>query len=131
MIQRAVIDVSGIVQGVGFRPFVYTLAKELALDGYVLNNGDGVHIEIEGKVQSVDSFLERLHNEQPPLAKIEAIEKRYEDPLGDTDFIILESTQSQKRTLVSPLLAMNIFRICCSEMRVSSAKYLSIWWETG
>jgi len=59
MIQRVVIDVSGIVQGVGFRPFVYTLAKELELDGHVLNNGDGVHIEIEGKVRSDRKKLRR------------------------------------------------------------------------
>ncbi|MEN8147958.1 MAG: carbamoyltransferase HypF [Campylobacterota bacterium] len=114
MIQRAVIDVSGIVQGVGFRPFVYTLAKELDLNGYVLNSGDGVHIEVEGESQNIDRFLERLHNEPPPLAKIEAIEKSFDDPQDSPDFVIQESVQGQKRTLVSP--DMSICDACLTEL---------------
>ncbi len=114
MIQRVAIDVSGIVQGVGFRPFVYTLAKELELNGYVLNNGTGVHIEIEGRSSQIDRFLERLHSEQPPLAKIDTIDKRYCEPQGKLDFVIQESTQTQKRTLVSP--DMSICEACLTEL---------------
>ncbi len=66
MIKRVLIDVSGIVQGVGFRPFVYTIAKELDLKGFVLNNDHGVHIEIESTQQKLDLFLTRLQDELPP-----------------------------------------------------------------
>ncbi len=106
MIQRVTIDVSGIVQGVGFRPFVYGLAQELGLKGSVLNNGDGVHIALEGKAQSIEHFLQRLYKEPPPLAKIEALLKHYEVPLGESDFRILASTQGEKRTSVSPDIAI-------------------------
>ncbi len=67
MIKRVLIDVSGIVQGVGFRPFVYTIAKELDLKGFVLNNDHGVHIEIESTQQKLDLFLTRLQDELPPM----------------------------------------------------------------
>ena len=98
----------------GFRPFVYALAKELELNGYVLNNGNGVHIEIEGRSSQIDRFLERLYKEQPPLAKIEAIQKDYEEPLSAAGFVIKDSSQGQKRTLVSP--DMSICDACLREL---------------
>ncbi|MGB5965699.1 MAG: carbamoyltransferase HypF [Sulfurimonadaceae bacterium] len=114
MIQRVVIDVSGIVQGVGFRPFVYILAKELNLNGTVLNNGDGVHIEIEGEKHNIDRFLERLYLDKPALAKINDIKKSFDTPQGEKSFTILESAQGQKRTLVSP--DMSICDACLAEL---------------
>lgn len=114
MIQRAVIDVSGIVQGVGFRPFVYTLATELGLNGTVHNNGDGVHIELEGEKYNIDQFVKRLSADKPDLANINAVKIVYVPLQGTGDFRILESTEGQKRTLVSP--DMSICDACLSEL---------------
>jgi hydrogenase maturation protein HypF len=65
--------VEGIVQGVGFRPYVYRLAGELALGGFIRNDEHGVLVEVEGPADAVDSFLERLPAEAPPLARIERV----------------------------------------------------------
>lgn len=70
---RRRVQVRGIVQGVGFRPFVYRLARELALDGWVRNDGSGVTIEVEGRTALIADFLRRLRDEAPPLARIDAI----------------------------------------------------------
>jgi len=113
MIERSIIDVSGIVQGVGFRPFVYTIAKELDLKGFVLNNGHGVHIEIEGTQQKLDLFLTRLQDELPPLSQIDKIKKVHKKPQGDRSFVIQESNQSQKTALISP--DISICNQCLSE----------------
>ncbi len=114
MIQREAITVSGIVQGVGFRPFVYTLANALELKGFVRNNGNGVHIEVEGDRQQVALFLERLQKEPPPLAKIEAVEKYTLKALGERTFSIKESEGGKKRTVVSPDMA--ICDACLTEL---------------
>jgi len=113
MLKRVIIDVSGIVQGVGFRPFVYTIAKELDLKGFVLNNGHGVHIEIEGTQQKLNLFLTRLQDELPPLAQIDKIKKVHKKPQGDRSFVIQESNQSQKTALISP--DMSICDQCLTE----------------
>lgn len=63
------INVSGIVQGVGFRPFIYNLAKNLKLYGYVLNNSTGVAIHIEGNSDLLDKFIYDLSNNAPPYLK--------------------------------------------------------------
>ena len=60
--------VSGVVQGVGYRPFVYGLASELGLSGFVFNDAEGVLVEVEG--ESVDAFVARLRSEAPPLASV-------------------------------------------------------------
>ncbi len=67
---RKRIHVRGIVQGVGFRPFVYNLAKSLGLAGYVFNSSAGVTIEVEGCEESVEQFLATLRSEPPHLAEI-------------------------------------------------------------
>ncbi len=67
------IHVTGIVQGVGFRPFVYGLATRLDLRGWVLNNSAGVDIHIEGDEEHVNSFIEKLSGEKPPLAVIDSL----------------------------------------------------------
>ena len=68
--------VEGTVQGVGFRPFVYRLASELELAGFVLNDERGVLVEVEGGDRAVDGFLRRLAEEAPPLASVEAVRPR-------------------------------------------------------
>ncbi|MCK5481939.1 MAG: carbamoyltransferase HypF, partial [Gammaproteobacteria bacterium] len=67
---RARIDVSGVIQGVGFRPFIYRLANELELKGYVANTAAGVTIEVDGTDQQLDQFIETISNDKPPLAVI-------------------------------------------------------------
>lgn len=100
MAKRAKIEVKGIVQGVGFRPFVYNLATSLGLHGYVTNTSDGVTIEIEG--DEVKGFVERLRSEAPPLSKI--VELRVFDlpPEGFRGFSIIESRDNGRFTLISP-----------------------------
>ena len=75
-IVRQAIDVTGIVQGVGFRPFVYRLANECNLAGSIANTVAGVSIEVEGPADAVHTFLKRLPEEIPPLAKITSLVQR-------------------------------------------------------
>ncbi|ACM93614.1 [NiFe] hydrogenase maturation protein HypF [Nautilia profundicola AmH] len=104
--------INGIVQGVGFRPTVYKIAKELDLKGYVLNSSDGVIIEIEGENQN--KFIETLKNNLPPLARIDTIEKEILERKNYTDFEIIESKQTTKTTSISPDIA--ICDECLKEM---------------
>src|SRR5208337_5036127 len=68
--------VRGVVQGVGFRPFVYRLAQEEGLAGFIGNDTDGVKIEVEGTAGGVEVFLTRLRAEAPPLARIDSVVTR-------------------------------------------------------
>ncbi|HET6864916.1 MAG TPA: carbamoyltransferase HypF [Solirubrobacteraceae bacterium] len=88
---RLRVRVTGTVQGVGFRPYVYRLAGELSLGGFVLNDAHGVLIEIEGSATVVDRFLERLSCEAPPLAVLEHVSVEERAPSGDVAFAIRES----------------------------------------
>jgi len=95
--------VTGIVQGVGFRPYVYRLARELALDGYVLNDERGVVVEAEGDFPSVEAFLVRLPAEAPPLASVEGVDCEERPPEAGQGFEIVESTRGgEPLALVSP-----------------------------
>jgi len=96
---RAKINVKGIVQGVGFRPFVYNLAKSLNLKGYVLNSSKGVTIEIEG--DNISSFMERLTKEAPPLSQIMEVNVFHMPYHGYQDFQIIESEDEGSFTLIS------------------------------
>jgi len=88
---RLRVRVTGTVQGVGFRPYVYRLAGELSLGGFVLNDAHGVLIEVEGSAPVVDRFLERLPSEAPPLAVLEHVVSEDAIPVGDRSFAIRES----------------------------------------
>jgi hydrogenase maturation protein HypF len=102
-IRRRQIQISGVVQGVGFRPFVYKLAQELRLHGYVLNSSAGVTIEVEGADAELECFVRRLRNETPPLAQIEDVAIRTLAPAGYSSFIIRESVDEPgKLAPVSP-----------------------------
>jgi hydrogenase maturation protein HypF len=85
--------VSGTVQGVGFRPFVYRLARELELGGFVLNDSEGVLLEVEGGGRAVAEFLMRLQRDPPPLAVIERVAVAEREPTGSERFAILDSPQ--------------------------------------
>jgi hydrogenase maturation protein HypF len=90
-IQRRQVAVRGVVQGVGFRPFVYRLAIEEGLAGLIGNDTDGVTIEIEGSSAALDAFIERLQSEPPPLARIDSIGVRAIAPVGEIGFRIVAS----------------------------------------
>ena len=90
----------GIVQGVGFRPYVYRLASELDLKGYVRNLGNVVEIVIEG--ENTDLFVDRLPKELPPIAKINSMEVESIDENNFTDFEIIESGDSYSGISVIP-----------------------------
>jgi hydrogenase maturation protein HypF len=99
---RTAIRVEGIVQGVGFRPFVYTAATGLGLSGFVGNDVDGVFVEVEGSAAAVREFLVLLERDPPPLARIERITTRAVLPTGATSFAIAASDPGgPRRTLVS------------------------------
>lgn len=97
------IFVRGIVQGVGFRPFVYQEAVKNALTGWVRNTSSGVEIEIYGKRANVEEFLHALKNHPPPLARLDQIEVSEISPNGMKEFLILESKDTESQFLpVSP-----------------------------
>ncbi len=85
---RRSIAVSGIVQGVGFRPFVYDLATRLGLHGFVRNRTGDVLIEVEGESRSLDRFLAELTTRPPPLARIDEVRWAPRSPRGDPHFRI-------------------------------------------
>ncbi len=100
---RTAIRVEGIVQGVGFRPFVYSLATSLGLGGLVGNDSGGVFAEVEGSPAAVEAFLESLARDAPPLARIERIITAALPPDGTAAFTIAPSEPGrERRTLVSP-----------------------------
>jgi len=101
-VQRVRIEVEGTVQGVGFRPFVYRLAQELGLAGWVHNTMDGVVIEVEGDSQTVEAFLERLRVEAPAGACVESVNQRIIPVVEETDFAICSSTERGRRALAIP-----------------------------
>lgn len=97
------LKIKGIIQGVGFRPFVYSLALKNNLKGYVLNDTEGVLIEVEGKERDIENFLKEIEKSAPPLSKIEEIEKEYLPLSHFISFVIRESKESKERfTLISP-----------------------------
>jgi hydrogenase maturation protein HypF len=88
---RVAVVVRGIVQGVGFRPFVARLARALRLSGFVRNEGSSVAIEVEGPPGTVETFVARLSQESPPLARVDSVERAPLPGRGDAAFLIQES----------------------------------------
>jgi hydrogenase maturation protein HypF len=100
---RTAVRVEGVVQGVGFRPFVHALATRLGLTGLVGNDLDGVFAEVEGPPTVVTEFLRRLERDAPALARIERVTTRDVTPVSSAGFVIAasESHSGLRRTLVS------------------------------
>jgi hydrogenase maturation protein HypF len=98
MATRVQIQVRGLVQGVGFRPFVFSLAGRLALRGRVFNNGDGVLIDVEGDGRAIERFIAEVESSPPRLSVIESVE-RFDDlePANYRDFRIIESASSGEK----------------------------------
>jgi hydrogenase maturation protein HypF len=104
--ERRGITVRGIVQGVGFRPFVYALARRHGLSGTVRNDADGVRIEVEGAPEELERFVQALEEDAPPLAMVETVLWQPLATLGDGEFRIEESREGLRRqALVSPDVA--------------------------
>ncbi len=109
-------SIEGIVQGVGFRPFVYTMALKYSLKGFVLNDSTGVKISIEGKIEDIENFEKYLNANLPPLARIDKLKKVLSPLENFNSFSIIKSIRSSsKYSLVSPDFAM--CNDCLSEMR--------------
>jgi hydrogenase maturation protein HypF len=99
--------IRGAVQGVGFRPFVYRLARELGLDGWVNNSSQGVFFEAEGEPEALTTFLRRLQSDHPPRAFIQSFEHAVLDPSGTSGFVIRPSDPAGEKTaLVMPDIAL-------------------------
>ncbi len=114
--RRLRVCVRGVVQGVGFRPFVYTSAAALALTGSVRNDSSGAIIEVEGDATDLDEFLDGLTHRAPPLAVIESVETEEVPLAGGTGFVIADTSRSDGgRTLASPDVAM--CAECAAEQR--------------
>jgi len=125
-IERRRIGVQGVVQGVGFRPFVYRLAVSVGLSGSVRNLGDaGVEIQIEGETPDLETFLRRLKDEIPPLAQISNLDQVRVDPTGESGFAILASTgEGRGRGALPPDTS-----ICdaCVEDLLGQSRYEGYW----
>ena len=100
------VKVRGIVQGVGFRPFIYGLAQRLALCGWVRNTSAGVEIVVEGAAEALDAFVQAISAEAPPLARVEHVHAEAVPPNGYTDFQIRHSAAiAGAYQLISPDVA--------------------------
>jgi hydrogenase maturation protein HypF len=102
-IQRQRLLVQGIVQGVGFRPFIYSQARRLGLAGFVRNDSQGVTLEVEGSDEALANFQRALNEELPPLARITSLVVEPVEPTHEEGFAILQSErQIERSALISP-----------------------------
>jgi hydrogenase maturation protein HypF len=99
---RRRIEIEGVVQGVGFRPFVYRLARSLDVRGFVLNSSQGVVIEAEGEAGAVEQFIPRLKAELPPLARIDELRVSVIEPLGEDRFTVHASRVAAEQFALVP-----------------------------
>ena len=114
--RRLRVCVHGVVQGVGFRPFVYASAASLGLSGFVRNDSCGAVVEVEGHAGQIEAFVSRLRDQPPPLAVVESIETQDVSLVGGTGFTIADTSRSGSgRTFASPDVAMCVE--CAVEQR--------------
>lgn len=119
MIAAAKIQLEGIVQGVGFRPFIHRLSQRSGLAGFTANTSYGVEIEVEGEGKIIRDFYRSLYRELPPLAKITQRRIKFIRPKGYRDFIIKESKNTYlKNALISP--DIGICNDCLKELFTSN-----------
>lgn len=103
---RLRLTIQGAVQGVGFRPFIYRLATELQLSGWVNNSAQGVFIEVEGNRETLETFLQRIEPEKPPRSHIQSLEASWLDPVSYQTFEIRASVAGAKTAVVLPDIAI-------------------------
>src|SRR5262249_3259645 len=100
MSTRAQILVRGLVQGVGFRPYIFSLARRRALRGHVFNNASGVLIDVEGETSAVEQFIREIKFNPPPLSQIESVERRDILALANhSEFRIVESESAGRKSV--------------------------------
>lgn len=106
--ERLRLKIKGIVQGVGFRPWVHRMTGDFSLRGYIRNSSSGVELELEGERSDLEGFVKALRHSPPPLALIESVEEEYSrELLGFEGFEIRRSLREEKRaTLISPDVAI-------------------------
>lgn len=103
---RVHVTLEGTLQGIGFRPFVYRTARKLGLAGWIMNRADGVVIEAEGTVESIDRFVEQIRSVGPPGARLDRMDLTSIPPLGEVEFTIRNSgDQSSRHLPVAPDMA--------------------------
>jgi hydrogenase maturation protein HypF len=100
--KRLCLKIGGIVQGVGFRPFLYREAARLGIKGFVRNTSYGVYAEIEGADEDCAAFIEAVRNNPPPLARVLEIDAVPMEPKGDAAFVIVQSEPGARTALISP-----------------------------
>ncbi|MBN2071047.1 MAG: carbamoyltransferase HypF [Candidatus Krumholzibacteriota bacterium] len=115
-IERLRLTVRGRVQGVGFRPSVFRFAAEAGVTGTVRNTNSGVIIEIEGEPGAIDHFGTSLTEHPPPLARLDSVDIEIVEPVGDREFVILESEESGDSDTIFPVDAA-VCGDCLAEMR--------------
>ena len=104
--RRVQLEIQGLVQGVGFRPFVYRVAHELGLSGRVSNSTEGVELEVEGSPAAIEGMLHALRHQLPPLARVDLLRVRELEPAGLEGFTIVESrSRAGGAALISPEVA--------------------------
>lgn len=113
---RKLIRVSGLVQGVGFRPFVTQLARELLIQGQVKNNSFGVEIEIEGAPSQLNQFCNRLKNELPSPGRIDSWQSEDKEFLGYTNFSISVDLDDQSTVMVTIMPDLATCKLCLEEL---------------
>jgi len=102
--KRLFVHVDGVVQGVGFRPFVYRLAREHGLTGWVKNTAQGVDLEVQGREAGLNAFIDSLRHKPPPLSQVKSLRRVDQDiRTGEKGFTVLESSpQGRTTVLISP-----------------------------
>jgi hydrogenase maturation protein HypF len=122
-LQRFKLLIQGIVQGIGFRPFIYNLAKKHGLTGYVKNGANGVVVEVQGDMRTIEAFIQEVHDNPLPLCRIDLLTKKSVAIKSDEkDFIIVKSDAStQKTTLVSP--DIKICSECADDLQNPNSRY--------
>jgi len=100
--ERRRLRLRGLVQGVGFRPFVFRLAARYRLGGFVRNDGDGLSVEVEGATQDLDAFEQAIRGEAPPHARIEGLERATLPARQEHDFRVLASEAGEVATAIGP-----------------------------
>ena len=104
-LERRRIRVRGVVQGVGFRPFVHRLATTYGLAGFVLNDGEGVVVEVEGDARAADDFVTALALEAPPLARVDSVTAERVAARGESGFAVETSRPTGRSALIPPDVA--------------------------
>jgi hydrogenase maturation protein HypF len=116
-IRRCIIAVEGVVQGVGFRPFVYRLARAHGLGGSVLNGSRGVSIEVEGKEGAVARFLDELGSSAPPAARPRRMTIAWTEPRRDGALFTIDSSTPGGERALFPAADLAICELCLRELR--------------